>query len=161
MSWASSALQGVSNIAGGYMTQHSDNAEAGLIQQQGATQYQEARIDATNEAVNQNTTVGRQTLAFLANGISLEGSPAVVLAQSKAYGQSQVDAILRKGQAQADLANAQAKQLKQAGKAAMLGGWMGGATDASKSYAEYLTTLKSPSTGSPATSSTDSVEEVG
>lgn len=118
-----------SSVYGGMQAQKAANAEANLEQQQGDILLAESKTNAANEAYNEKQFVGKQRLAFLANGVSLEGSPSEVLKDSTAYGQSQVDAILRQGQSQYSLAYQQAAITKNKGRAALIAGIAGGATD--------------------------------
>ncbi len=111
------------SIYGGIEANKSANREASLQQQQGEIALEEAKINAGNEAFNQTHAVQNQRLAFLANGVSLEGSPSMVLESSKAYGQSQVDSILRQGQARKNLAYSEADITRNKGRTAMIGSY--------------------------------------
>lgn len=113
----------VSSIAGGISAQSTANQQAKLQEQQGGIELDEAKTNATNEAFNQTQAQEKQKLAFLANGVSLEGSPSAVLAQSKTYGQTQVDAILKQGAAQYNLAQENAAVTKNQGRAALIAGF--------------------------------------
>lgn len=110
------------SIAGGIGGMNSANQEANLQKQQGEIALQESQVNANNEAFNQTQQVQKQRLAFLANGVSLEGSPSLVLAQSKAYGQSQVNSILNQGAAQFNLAQESAAITQNKGRSALIGG---------------------------------------
>ena len=116
------AFGAISSVAGGVSSMVAANGEAALQKQQGAIAESEAQTNATNEAYNQNQAVGRQQISFLANGVSLEGSPSTVVKSSQAYGQSVVNAILKQGASQQALANAQAVQTQNQGRAALIAG---------------------------------------
>jgi hypothetical protein len=126
-------LGAVATVYGGISGMIASNQEAALQRQQGQTAIQEAEINAKNEAWNQTQAVQNQRLAFLANGISLNGSPALVLAKSKEYGQSQVDAILAQGTARAKLAYGEAAITENKGRAALIGALASGAGKAYQS----------------------------
>lgn len=117
------------SVYGGISAQKSANAEANLQKQQGDILLAESKTNAANETYNQTQAVGKQRLAFLANGVSLEGSPSMVLKDSTAYGQQQVDAILKQGQANYSLAYQSAAITKNKGRAALIAGLAGGVTD--------------------------------
>jgi len=119
-----SLVGAVGSIYSGFSARAAAGQEAGLQQEQGDIALQESKVNAANEAFNQTQAVQRQRLAFLANGISLEGSPSLVLEKSKEYGQSQVDAILRQGMARYNLAQSEARITQNKGRAAMIGGFM-------------------------------------
>lgn len=127
MVMATTAIIGAgASVYGGVQQNKQAKAEAALQQRQADIAYEESKVNATNEAFNQTQAVQRQKLAFLSSGVTLEGSPLMVLEQSRQYGQSQVDAILRQGQAQKDLGYEQAKITKNAGRAALIGGTLKG-----------------------------------
>lgn len=119
---ALAVVGGGMSIAGGVGQMQAANKEAAFQQEQGAIALKESQVNADNAAFNLTQQVQNQRLAFLANGVSLEGSPTAVLAASKAYGQTQVNSILNQGAAQYNLAQKQAANTKNAGRAALIGG---------------------------------------
>ena len=121
------AVSAAGSIYGGMAANSAAKREAAQEREQGALALQESRINASNEAFNQTQAVQRQRLAFLSNGVTLEGSPAMVLEQSRAYGQQQVDSILRQGTARYDLAGKSAANTENKGRAALIGGYMSAA----------------------------------
>ena len=120
---AATAFSAVSSIGGGFAAQSAANTQAKLQEQQGQIALDQAKVNATNEAYNQTEAVGNQRLAFLANGVSLEGSPSEVLKASTAYGQSSVNAILKQGAAQFTLAQQNAAVTRNQGRAALIAGF--------------------------------------
>lgn len=116
------AFGAVSSVIGGFSAMNASNTEANLQKQQGALALSEAQTNAQNTAFNETQAVGKQQLSFLANGVTLEGSPSLVVKQSTAYGQQQVNSILKQGAAQDSLAIAQAAQTQNQGRAALIAG---------------------------------------
>lgn len=116
------AFGAVSSIGGGIAGQQAANQQAKLQEQQGGIALAEAKANATNEAYNQTQAVGKQRLAYLANGVSLEGSPSLVLDESRKYGQQQVQSILDRGSAEYNLAKMNAAVTRNQGRAALLAG---------------------------------------
>jgi hypothetical protein len=116
-------VSAASSIYSGFAGKSAYDAEGNLQRQQADIAASEAQINAKNEAFNQTQAVQNQRLAFLANGVTLEGSPALVLEESKKYGQGQVDAILRQGAARKALGYAEADISKNKGRAALIGGF--------------------------------------
>ena len=127
--------QAVGSMYSGFAANAAAGQEASLQREQGQVAEQEAQVNATNEAFNQTQAVERQRLAFLANGVSLEGSPTAVIAQSKAYGQQQVNAILAQGAARANLAYEEAGITEAKGRAALVSGGLGGISASAKAAA--------------------------
>lgn len=112
----------ITSIAGGISQSNAANQNAQIQEQQGNLALQESQINANNAAFNETQQVQNQRLAFLANGVSLEGSPSLVLAQSKQYAQTQVNSILNEGAAQYNLSQEQAAVTKNQGRAALISG---------------------------------------
>lgn len=119
---AATAFSAVSSVVGGISAQSAANQNAKLQEEQGGIALAESKVNATNEAYNQNEAIGKQRLAFLANGVSLEGSPSIVQDQATKYGQTQVNSILNQGAAQYNLAQKQAAITKNQGRAALIAG---------------------------------------
>jgi hypothetical protein len=110
----------IAQVAGGIGGVGAANQEADLQRQQGQIALQESQVNANNAAFNETQAVQNQRLAFLANGVSLEGSPSLVLAASKSYAQTQVQSILDQGAAQYNLAQREAAITQNKGRAALI-----------------------------------------
>lgn len=134
------ALSAALSIGSGFAAQSAANQNAKLQEEQGGIALAEAKTNATNEAYNQNQMIGKQRLAFLANGVSLEGSPALVQKASQAYGQQQVQSILDQGAARYNLAQKQAVITKNQGRAALIAGFGKAITDTSSAVTKAATT---------------------
>lgn len=150
---ALAGVQAAGSIYGGISAEQSANQEATLQQQQGNIALQESQVNANNTAFNETQAVQNQRLAFLANGVSLEGSPSLVLAQSKAYGQTQVNSILNQGAAQYNLAQEEATITQNKGRAALISGILGAGTAAAKGGTSGTLAGLFNNTGSGATGS--------
>lgn len=120
------AFSAVSSVAGGFSAQAAANQQAKLQEQQGQIELDQSKVAATNEAFNQNEAIGKQRLAYLANGVSLEGSPTIVQDQATKYGQTQVDSILKQGAAEYNLARENAAVTRNQGRAALIAGFAQG-----------------------------------
>ena len=126
-------VSAASSIYSGFAGKSAYDAEGNLERQQADIAASEAQVNAKNEAFNQTQAVQNQRLAFLANGVTLEGSPALVLEESKKYGQGQVDAILRQGAAKKALAYSEATITQNKGRAALIGSIASAASSGYKS----------------------------
>lgn len=128
----STVLSAGGSIYGGMQASQSAKEEAALQRQQGDLAAAEASRNATDEAYNQTQNVTRQKMAFLANGVTLEGSPLEVLAETKNQGQRSVNAILQQGAAQKNLSYQSAQVTQNKGRAALISGVLqAGSTTAS------------------------------
>ena len=73
-------------------------------------------------------------MRYAKSGVTLEGSPVLVLAETRRLGQEEVAAIERRGRAQALLLRQRAEQTRKAGRSAMLGGIFNAASGAAGTY---------------------------
>lgn len=145
---ATTAISVGGSILSGVSANSAAKEEAALQRRQAEIALAESKTAAVNEATNQTRAVQRQKLAYLSSGVALEGSPLIVLEDTRKAGQQQVDAILSRGSAQYELGMRQAEITKNKGRAALLGGILQGAASAGKGYQSYQnTTLKNPNTG--------------
>jgi hypothetical protein len=148
---AIAAISGATSIAGGIAGESAANTEAKQQEAQGGIALQEANTNANLETTNLTTQVQNQQLQFLANGVSLDGSPSKVIAASKNYAQTQVQSILNEGAAQFNLAQEQGAETKNQGRAALIGSIAGAASSVagagSKAYQAGLFTNNSTSGG--------------
>lgn len=148
---AIAAVSGAASVAGGIAGQSAADTEAKQQEAQGGIALQEANTNANLESTNLTTQVQNQKLQFLANGVSLDGSPSKVLAASKTYAQTQVQSILNQGAAQYNLAQEQGAETKNQGRAALIGSITGAlastAGAGSKAYQAGLFTNNSTTGG--------------
>jgi hypothetical protein len=140
-----------SSIGGGISGMMASNQEAKLQREQADIALAESRANATNEAYNQNIAVGKQKLAFLSNGVSLEGSPTLVLQESTRYGQQQVQSILDQGAARYKLGQKEAAITQNKGRAALIAGIAQGVGTLSTLKLGKSSSLETPKTNSTIT----------
>lgn len=110
------------SIAGGISADRSAKREAGALNDQAALAESESLAEAKRRATEVRQFQRRQKLAFLKNGVTLEGSPLLVLDETLASGQEEVDAIMRRGSSQAKLYREHAAITRNRGRAALIGG---------------------------------------
>jgi len=82
---------------------------------QAAAAQKESELRARAEARENIALESRQRVAFLNSGVSLEGSPLLVLEESRRRGSENVGSILQSGQTQAS-------SLRASGRSALIGG---------------------------------------
>lgn len=113
----------VGSIAGGFAQKASADKQAAAQEDQARLALSEAQSNADVEAHNQRIKLGTQELAFLKNGVSIDGSSSDVLKDTALWGQKSVDAILRQGTAQYNLGMTTASTTRAQGRAAVIGGF--------------------------------------
>jgi len=108
--------------------------QANLRQQE---REQQARAEARENIALEK----RQKLSFLKSGVSLEGSPLLLLAETRRKGTENVAAILKTGQTEAtSLLRAgtfQSNQLKSRGRQALIGGLTKGVGTAAGGFSGF------------------------
>lgn len=120
---ATAAVVGAaSSVASGYSAKQSARKEAGALKSQGALAAQEAQIEASRRADEVQRLSKKQKLAFIKNGVTLEGSPLLVVEETTRQGQAEVDAISRRGYAIQSLYNERAGITEREGRAQFIGG---------------------------------------
>lgn len=130
---ALSAAQGLASIAGGFMGQSSYNKEAEMLRQQGDLALAEARRTAEQKAREVTEFQAAQGHRYVTSGVTIEGSPALVLERTRKLGQEEVDALIRQGEAQKRLAYMQADITRNKGRASMFAGVVKGLTPIAES----------------------------
>lgn len=130
---ALSAAQGLASIAGGFMGQSSYNKEAEMLRQQGDLALAEARRTAEQKAREVTEFQAAQGHRYVTSGVTIEGSPALVLERTRKLGQEEVDALIRQGEAQKRLAYMQADITRNKGRASMFAGVVKGLTPMAES----------------------------
>lgn len=108
-------------IATGVSQSRAAESEADLQEEQGRIAQQEARVSAERSAKEKRKFLARQKLAFIKNGVSLEGSPLLVLEETLTESQKEIDAIIKRGSAQQRLAGRRAEITRARGRRALLG----------------------------------------
>lgn len=116
------ALSAGASVAGGFAADKASKKEANALNDQAGIAQDEATAEANRRATEVRQFQRRQKLAFLKNGVTLEGSPLLILDETLASGQEEVDAIMKRGTAQAKLLRENAAQARNKGRAALIGG---------------------------------------
>jgi len=125
-----SALSGISSIIGGFQAKNESKNQAALAIAQSETAAREqVRLSAKEAAAESDIaddTRRRQKLAFMASGVSLQGSPLLVMEETRRKGLENVDEIMRAGAASsaARLSEGRiaATQAKSSGRKAFMSG---------------------------------------
>lgn len=94
----------------------------------------EADAEAARYAEEARGFKAMQKMAFVKNGVQISGSPLDILDETMRSAQENISAIRSRGAASAlDMEN-QGSQIRSKGRAALLGGFAGGALKAAKGY---------------------------
>lgn len=120
---ASSVASASAAKKGAAITAQNAEIEARNLEAQGAIARQESLDEAERKAKEVRKFEARQRMQFLQQGVSVSGgSPLLVFDETLTDGQREVDALIRRGNAQIDLYNAKAQQARNSGAAALIAG---------------------------------------
>jgi hypothetical protein len=139
---AASAVSAVSSVVGGIQGMSEGKNQANIAMAQAEARGAESARVAEREArLTQEDAIAterRQKLAYMASGVTLEGSPLLVMEETRRKGQENVDEILRAGQASSAAALAegrlQADAAKSAGRQSFISGLTGAAGTGFNAY---------------------------
>ena len=115
---ASTALQVIGQIAGGVMATLAADKESAIIEEQALLSEQESIEEADRLKIEGAKFKAKQSVAFTKSGVSIKGSPLLVLEETRRGIDLEVSAELRRGQAIKRLGFQQAEQVRASGRAA-------------------------------------------
>ena len=127
MMTAMTAVQGMSQVVSGFSSFSASRREAMYMDRQGQIIEREAYMDAAAKAREVGKFQSRQIHQISSSGITVgtEGyensTPIQLLEETRRLGQEEVDAIVRRGQAQKELMTMRAKMQRNAGRSALFG----------------------------------------
>jgi len=116
------AVTAGASIYGGIQANKAAQQESALLAEQGRIAQEQADEEAKSHAQDVRRFAAGQSLSFLANGVSLAGSPLLVLDDTYKQGQKEVDAIVKSGKSQASLYTQRANITANEGRASLIGG---------------------------------------
>lgn len=118
---ASLTLSVGSKIISGFAAKEEAEEEAVRLQDQGALALAENEVEAERVGKERKKFLARQKLAFLKGGVTLEGSPLLILEEGEEETEKEVEAIFKRGFAQKSFAEQQAASTKAAGRGRLFG----------------------------------------
>jgi len=122
-----SLLAAGGSVIGGIQANKAAKEEASLQEEQARIASEEAKAEAQRRANEVRKFSRRQSLAFLKSGVTLEGSPLLILDETLREGQKEVKSVVERGDAQANLFNRRAAITRNQGRASLIGGVLGAA----------------------------------
>ena len=131
---ASTVLSIGAQVFSGIQASKAAKREASFQRQQATLAQQESEIEAERVELENRKFKKRQKIAFLKSGVTLLGSPLLVLDETERESQKQVQSILRRGTAQFRLGLQRADITRRRGRAALIGGIAGAASTALSSF---------------------------
>lgn len=133
---AMTALSALSQLASGAASFGAGRSEAEALEAQGAIAREDARIAAIQKARDVTQFQAAQGQAYLASGVTLEGTPVIVMEETRRQGQQEVDALIKRGAAMQALYRSASRQTNKSGRGAFLEGILGAGATGLKGYVE-------------------------
>lgn len=109
-----------SSLYSGVAANKSAKKQASLMEQQGALQRDEALREASRIRDEGYRFKQEQMMQFIGSGVEVQGTPLLVLAETTSMAEAEARATEKRGYAESDLANANAKITRSMGKAQMI-----------------------------------------
>jgi len=122
------AISAVTTIGSGIAANKASQKQSDLLQEQGQLQKQEADAEAARVRENNRKDAAQQKLRFLKSGVTLAGSPSLVLTETRDIGDEFATSVERRGAAEKAKSRSQAAVARQQGRGALLGS-IGGAAN--------------------------------
>ncbi len=119
---ASTLIGGIASYSAGKKQQAVYNQEADATAREGQILKDEAELAAKQKARESGKFQSEQAHAYASSGITLEGSPLMVLEETRSLAQQEVDALRQRGESQKQIATMRAAGLRASGAAAALSG---------------------------------------
>lgn len=127
-------LSVVSQVYGGQQAQRSANEQASLLREQAQIERNEAEREAQRKEEERQKFIAKQKVAYLANGIGLQGTAGLVLEDTYDQFTQEINAVRKSGSAQARLLEKEASIKQKTGRASLISGVLGGASTIAGSY---------------------------
>jgi hypothetical protein len=111
----------IMSLMGGFSAMGASNQQAGMIQRNADLALQDAQLAANQKAMEVSKFAGQQQEEFASSGVTLAGSPALVMNETVRLGQQEVHQILLNGVNQKYELDNQAYQVQNQGRNQFLG----------------------------------------
>lgn len=132
-------FSGISSVLGGLQGMQEGKAQSANAMAQASMAGKEAARVAAKEAdferQNMEDTVRRQKLAYMAGGVSLSGSPLLVMEETRRKGQENIDEIIAAGGSSVAAINQEGRTTAARAKSAGRKEFISGITSAGQTFA--------------------------
>ncbi len=113
-------------LFGGFSANRAGGSEADDIEAQASLERAENMEEARRQQIADRKFLAKQSVAFVKGGVSLEGSPMLVLEETAFEHEKQFAAGKRQAQARYQFGMNKAERVRQQGRSSMTGGLFGG-----------------------------------
>ena len=129
-------------VVSGLFNMSAANDQAAALRSQASLVRSETAAEIERYKISASRFKASQKMSYLKSGVQLEGSPLDVLDETARTASENISAIRAQGEAEATKLTSQARQVKNAGRAAVIGGL----TKAASMYAMYSPSSVGPDT---------------
>lgn len=134
---AMGAVQALAQIGQGAAQNNNAQADAAAMQRQSDLVLQQTQLESAQKAREVNRFAADQEVQYASSGVTMEGSPALVLAETRRLGQQEVNAMTQRGKYQAQLMRTNAMRSRAMGRQELLGGVTKAAMGGLSNYIQY------------------------
>ncbi len=125
----------IGNILGGFANAQGDAIQAAMIQRNADLGLENANLAMSNYALKAQQVGGQQAVEYANSGVTLAGTPALVMQQTARLAQQQLHMMSQGAANTYQVQEQQAMNARTAGRAAILGGFMKAGTSLATSFA--------------------------
>ncbi len=123
MATALTVISTVASVFKGFAAKRAADREAEALQDQASLQREETGREAARVKDERRKFLAKQSLAFVKGGVTLEGSPLLVLEETQTESEKEVQALKTRGAAQFALGTQKAGRAKSIGRSKLIGGF--------------------------------------
>lgn len=120
MSWIATAVVVGTTVYSGYQANQSAKKSASLQEQQGALNRDEALQEASRIRDEGFRFKQEQMMQFVGAGVEITGTPLLLMRETEIQANAEAAATEKRGYAESDLANANAKITRSEGRAQLI-----------------------------------------
>ncbi len=124
------------HIFGGIAADRAASDEARALKREAALARQEELEEAERLDKEHRKFLARQSVMFLKGGVTLSGSPLFVLEETREEKKRQVEAQKSRAEAKYNLGRKRADIVSSAGRARLIGGFLGAVTSGTTMFAQ-------------------------
>jgi hypothetical protein len=112
---------GAGQIYQGYQANQAAKAQASAIEKQAQIAREEAEFKAQQGETQRRKFLAEQRMAYLASGVSLEGTPLIIGEETWKEFTNEINAIRKSGAAQSEYLMTEAQTTRNTGRAQLIG----------------------------------------
>jgi hypothetical protein len=127
-------LSALATLAGGFAGMSAARDEASLLESQADLAREEGELEATAKAREVTRFQQRQAHMYASSGMTNEGTPALVMEETRRLGQQEVDMIRKATEARSNILRKKAGMTRKSGRNSFLSSILGAGSEGAQAY---------------------------